>query len=159
MKNFKEFILEGEQREKRIQASYSAKHRELAALTRGDFTSVPQPKESSEFLFPGMDKELELQHRGEVYARKNELATSLLGLDDALTSAKAKNERRRTVKDQQIKDRILPPSGKAPFPLKFAKQMLAPQKPEQDDVPWSSPIKADRFGFIKRSDTLNDEDQ
>lgn len=100
MKNFKDYLPEGVKRENRIQQSYSNKQKELSALNRGDHSSVPKNKESSEFLFPGMDKEVNIRHNERVNARKNELSTDIESLKGALSSAKAKNQRRLSNKTQ-----------------------------------------------------------
>lgn len=160
MKNFKDYLSEGERREKRIQASYSKKQRELAALNRGDHSSVPKDQDSSSFLFPEMDKEVNLRHGERVNARKNELATDILSLNSALSSAKAKNERRMQSKEKQILDNFR--TGKRQtLPPRFVSQMLPPRpqpaNPRQGYAP-EPPVNTDIYGFNKDPFGKNWED-
>jgi hypothetical protein len=151
MKNFKEYLSEGERREKRIQASYSKKQRELSDLNRGDHSSVPKDTESSNFLFPEMDKDVNLRHMDRVNARKNELATDILSLNTALSSAKGKNERRMQAKERQILNNFK--TGKAQtFPPRFVSQMLPPKAQTGNTQQFYNPepyVKTDIYGFVK----------
>lgn len=147
MKNFKDYLPEGVKRENRIQQSYSNKQKELSALNRGDHSSVPKNKESSEFLFPVMDKEVNIRHNERVNARKNELSTDIESLKGALSSAKAKNQRRLSNKTQTEK-----------LPAPVVSKATPTQKSTQSQTPrtfasnWVPP-PTDVYGFPLRYPT------
>jgi hypothetical protein len=154
MKNFKDYLPEGVKRENRIQASYSNKQKELSALNRGDHSSVPKNKESSEFLFPGMDKEVNIHHNERVNARKNELSTDIESLKGSLSSAKAKNQRRLSNKTQ---------TEKTPVPV--VSKVTPTQKSTQSQTPrtfasnWVPP-PTDVYGFpLRYLDDYRDNDR